>query len=120
MSNTDQPSFSRIRQNQRQSERTQLMYYLRVWDQANNSLFGHVIDVSSEGMLLTSHKKLENHRTYQLALEDIGVLEESGAIPIVAECRWTKGDPDTDLMDGGFRFVQVTDKARELLENYME
>lgn len=104
---------------QRVAERTHLMYYLRVFDTDSNTLFGHVIDLSSDGMLITSHQTLRPKQRYRLMIEDVSVFDASTRAEVEAECRWAKEDPNAALTDGGFRFITLTESANELLANYV-
>ena len=104
---------------QRKESRTHLLYYLRVFDRQNNSLFGHVVDVSKHGMLITSHRTLENRRTYHLSVEYVGVLEQLGTVDFDAECRWCNTDEDIELYDAGFTLVEPSHEVQDLIADYI-
>ncbi|MCG8672003.1 MAG: PilZ domain-containing protein [Pseudomonadales bacterium] len=104
---------------QRKESRTHLLYYLRVFDRNSDTLFGHVVDLSPNGMLITSHKPLENQRTYKLAVEDVGVMDQLGTVNFEAECRWCKTDHNVDLYDAGFSLVNPSNQVQTLIADYV-
>lgn len=103
----------------RKEARTHLLYYLRVFDRDSDTLFGHVVDLSKHGMLITSHLPLENQRTYRLAVEDVSIMDKLGTVNLDAECRWCKTDIDVELNDGGFSIVNPSQKAQSLIADYL-
>lgn len=102
----------------RTESRTQLIYYLRVFDHANHSLFGHVVDISANGMLITSDKPMSAAAQYHLALEDVTTIDHLDTIDMKLECRWCQEDDIGGLYDGGFRLIDPSDRLNQLLSNY--
>lgn len=98
----------------RKEPRTHLFYYLRVFDVEQQALFGHVIDISRSGMLITCDKPVDHTKRYQLAVEDSSVLERLALIGIEAECRWCKGDDAASLWDAGFAVIDPPDNLMAL------
>ena len=105
---------------QRREARTHLLYYLRVFDRDNDTLFGHIVDLSKNGMLITSHLPIENDRTYHLAVEDVSIMDKLGTINIDAQCRWSKPDQDVELVDAGFSIVNPSHRAKTLIQDYVQ
>jgi len=103
---------------QRKEQRTHLIYYLRVFDRQTRSLFGHVVDISPSGMLVTSDKPMSNRTQYQLELEDITKIDHLATIDMDAECRWCQEDDSGELFDGGFRFISPSNRLNSLLDRY--
>lgn len=104
---------------QRREARTHLLYYLRVFDRESDTLFGHVVDLSRNGMLITSHLPVEDKRTYRLAVEDVSIMDHLGTINVDAECRWSKADKDVELVDAGFSLVNPSRQVKTLIEDYI-
>lgn len=104
---------------QRKEARTHLLYYLRVFDRQSDTLFGHVVDLSPGGMLITSHRPLENRKTYSLAVEDVGVMDHLGTVDFDAECRWCSTDHNVDLYDAGFSIVNPSHQVQSLIADYV-
>ena len=53
----------------RQRRRWELVFYLRIFDQSNGALLGHVIDISEDGLMLLSEVPIELNKDYDLSLE---------------------------------------------------
>ena len=103
---------------QRKEQRTHLIYYLRVFDRQTRALFGHVVDISRNGMLITSDKPMSATAQYDLALEDVTTIDHLATIDMNAECRWCLEDDIGGLYDGGFCLIEPSDRLNSLLTRY--
>lgn len=104
--------------NQRTELRTHLIYYLRVFDRQTRTLFGHVVDLSPSGMLITSNRPMSVDAQYQLELEDITRIDHLATIDMSVECRWCHEDRAGELYDSGFRFIDPSERLNSLLIHY--
>lgn len=105
-------------EDQRTEARTHLIYYLRVFEQNSNALFGHVVDLSPSGMLITSDKPLNSAKTYRLAVEDTTIMEKLGVIDFEAECKWCSEDSENQLWDAGFALIDPSEDFEEMLADF--
>lgn len=103
---------------QRQEPRTHLIYYLKVYETSNNALFGHVVDISKNGLLITSDKPMQQDAQYTLEIEDVSTLDDMNTVGVLAECRWCNGDGNDSLFDAGFRLVNPSTQMMEILDTY--
>ena len=103
---------------QRKENRTHLVYYLRVFEQNSRTLFGHVVDISPSGMLITSDKPMSASSRYRLALEDISAMDHLATLDLEAECRWCQEDCPAGLYDAGFRLLAPSSRISTLLSVY--
>lgn len=103
---------------QRKENRTHLIYYLRVFDRRSHSLFGHVVDISPGGMLITSDKPMDTAAQYHLALEDISTIDHLATLDVDAECRWCQEDTPGGLYDAGFQLIDPSHRITEMLTAY--
>jgi hypothetical protein len=103
---------------QRQEPRTHLIYYLRVYEPDTNSLFGHVVDISKHGMLITSDKPMNKNSQYILEIEDVSTLDDLTTVDVQVECRWCQGDQADSLYDGGFRLINPSPQMSDMLEAF--
>ncbi len=90
----------------RQRRRWELVFYLRVFIQKDNSLLGHVIDISEDGMMLLSENPIELNKDYELLLE-IPASDRKGRrkIALKAHSIWKSSDANPDLYDTGFELI---------------
>ena len=105
-------------EDQRKEPRTHLIYYLRVYAPADNGLFGHVVDISKSGLLITSEKPIEKNRQYVLKIEDASTFDDFFTIGVQAECRWCQSDESNTQYDAGFRLVDPSDRMNTMLASY--
>lgn len=103
---------------QRKDPRTHLIYYLRVFDRADDSLFGHVVDVSATGMLITCDRELNKNHQYQLAVEDTTLMDRLDVLNFNAECKWHTEDDTGLLVDGGFELINPSEPINEMIAEY--
>ncbi len=103
---------------QRSEHRTHLVYYLRVFDRNSRALFGHVVDISPRGMLITSDKPMNASTRYRLALEDVSTIDHLATLDVEAECRWCQEDSPGGLYDAGFQLIAPSQKISALLSAY--
>ena len=103
----------------RKEPRTHLVYYLRVFNQENQALFGHVVDVSRHGMLITSDKPMNADAKYRLAIENTDRMKRPESLEFEAECRWCKEDTDAGLYDGGFRLLAASNQLEKMITKFI-
>jgi len=105
---------------QRKEPRTHLIYYLRVFEPGTDNLFGHVVDISPNGILITSDKPMDRDSCYTLEIEDASSVEEDATVGVHLECRWCQGDENAALYDAGFRLLEPSSRVNELINTYSQ
>ncbi len=105
-------------EDQRKEARTHLIYYLRVYEPDSQDLFGHVVDISKSGMLITSDKPMRKDNQYRLEIEDVSTSDDLHTVGVHVECRWCQGDEDSELYDAGFQLVNPTSRVHEIMESF--
>ena len=90
----------------RDRRRWELIFYLRVYDEQNGKLLGHVVDIHEEGIMILSEAPLELNRDYALALE-MQNSDRSGRkkVSLKAHAIWESSDANPELFDTGFRLI---------------
>ncbi|MCU7958890.1 MAG: PilZ domain-containing protein [gamma proteobacterium symbiont of Bathyaustriella thionipta] len=86
-------------------ERWRLIYYLRVFDQADGSLLGHVVDISRDGLMLISNHQLRENQEYSIRMEVPVDSGEAESIEMNARSIWSKTDINPDFYDTGFELI---------------
>ena len=102
----------------RQRRRWELVFYLRIFDQSDGSLLGHVIDISEAGLMLLSEIPIEINKDYDLSLE----LPGSGGknrqkISLKAHSIWQSTDANPDLVDTGFKLINPDSNSVKAIKN---
>ncbi|MFW2439779.1 MAG: PilZ domain-containing protein [Arenicellales bacterium] len=90
----------------RRRRRWELVFYLRVFDQSDNSLLGHVVDISEDGLMLMSEVPIELDRDFDLVLE-MPESDRKGRkkISLKAHSIWKSSDANPDLFDTGLQLI---------------
>ena len=104
-------------------KRRHLIYYLRVWDRSSGEMLGHVVDITTEGMMLLGEKQLPVDRTYDLELRwHNPETEEDRNIAFRARSKWSSVDVNKSFYDTGMQLLDeaedVLQPIRELIEHY--
>lgn len=89
----------------RKLKRWHLIYYLRVFDQDSDSLLGHLVDITTEGMKMVSEKPVHTEKDFRLRMEV--PLESSTAEEVLftAHSLWCTKDTNPDFFATGFRLM---------------
>jgi hypothetical protein len=90
----------------RQLRRRHLIYYLRVIDTRTGRLLGHLVDVTTDGMMLMSPEPIPVGERFRLRMA-LPSDEEAQPETIEFEARslWSRQDLNPDFHDTGFQFV---------------
>jgi hypothetical protein len=99
---------------QRHQERRYLDFYPRVFEEETDSLLGHAVNISQEGLLLVSSTPLPRGQAYKLCLQvpsKDGVMEN---LHFKASSIWCSQGASPALFNIGCRLVtpQTTELAR--------
>ncbi|MCI0505650.1 MAG: PilZ domain-containing protein [Gammaproteobacteria bacterium] len=97
---------------QRSQQRWNLVHHLRVLKAENNELLGHLVDVTTEGMMLISEQAIPLQCTFNLRME-IPVDDDTvpQMIALTAQSLWTKKDVNPTFHDTGFRLIDPSRRA---------
>jgi hypothetical protein len=104
----------------RQVERRHLVFYLRVFDGTGTRVLGHVVDISSKGVMLLSGSPIsvgENFRMRMRLPSQIANMEE---IVFNAGSRWCKPDVNPDFFIAGFEIRDVDDEIITHIHSLIE
>lgn len=105
---------------ERNQERWLLIHALRVYNAENNDLLGHVVNVTTEGILLISESPLPTDKEYQLKMAFSMGDGESANIELDARSVWTKADDDPHFHKTGFQFTFCSEESIEAISTLIE
>ena len=103
-------------ENQRKLKRRHLIYYLRVFTKKGNKLLGHLVDLTTEGMMLIGEKPVKAGAKLDLKMHLPREIEGKRQISFSAECVWCRKDVNPDFYDSGFKLVKIAPKDTERIE----
>lgn len=104
----------------RSQERWNLVRYLRVTKAENNETLGHLVDVTTEGMMLISENSIPLHQTFNLRMEIPTDDNIPQTIALTAESLWTKKDVNPAFHDTGFRLINPSKRAVNAITRLIE
>ena len=120
MSNLAEKSLNHHALIQRSQKRWNLVHYLRVYKSENNELLGHLVDITTEGMMLISEQSIPMHTSFNMRMEiptDDGIPQ---MIALTAESLWTKKDVNPNFHDTGFRLLNPSKRALNAITRLIE
>ncbi len=102
--------------------RRHLIYYLRVWDQDSGKLLGHVVDLTTDGLMLISEQPIAVGEVMDLEIRWQTPEGEPLTIRFKAQSRWSSNDANPDFFDTGFKLLdgseEVLNPIREVIRKY--
>lgn len=96
-------------------KRRHLVFYLRVFDQSNNSVLGHVVDISSEGLMLLSDASIKVDEKFSLRMRLPIDLSDKDELQFNAVCRWCKEDGNPEFYLSGLQIDGLTIEVEEYI-----
>jgi hypothetical protein len=105
---------------ERNQERWLLIHSLRVFNAENNDLLGHVVNVTTEGILLITESPLPTDKDYQLKMAVPMGDSETANIELDARSVWTKADDDPHFHKTGFQFTFCSEESIEAISALIE
>lgn len=92
---------------QRKLRRRHLIYYLRVFERDSGELLGHLVDLTSEGILLMGERSIEPEMAFSMSMDLPTDICGKRKLHLDGRCVWTRQDPNTGLHDNGFRLTEL-------------
>jgi hypothetical protein len=91
----------------RKLKRRHLIYYLRVYDAVNEQLIGHLVDVTTEGMMLISELPIPTNKTFTFRMILPDEILSKPDIVIEARSIWCKKDVNPDFYATGLTILKI-------------
>ena len=104
----------------RHIKRSHLIYYLRVFNQANNQILGHLVDITHEGAMLISESPISTGEHFQLRMMLPAEIFGREHMDFEAESLWSKRDLNPDFYDTGFRLNAVALKDTAVIARLID
>ena len=105
---------------QRSFSRHHLIYYLRVFDGISSRVVGHIVDISSHGLMLITDEPITVQEQYRLRLRSPGSGSDHDELLFDARCRWCRQDENPEFYIAGFQIQDIPEKAAEFFRGLIE
>jgi len=96
-------------------KRRHLIYYLRVFDRDLDRLMGHLVDVTSEGVMVISEHPIQAERTYRMGMVLPEGPEGNRQIAFRARSIWCQKDVNPSFYAAGFQLLNLPQKDVETI-----
>ena len=103
--------------------RHNLIYYLRVLDEASGRRLGYLADITTAGLMLMTEGPLPAGTPYRLKIEPPRAQKRGKAIVVSAVTRWSDKDKQSSFHRTGFELTDISLKdvasIRALIKDYL-
>lgn len=108
-------------QERRRLKRRNLSYYLPVIDNGSQEVMGHLVDITSSGLMMDSKKPIPTGLDFNLRLDLMEDLADKPYIEFVARSKWCRPDSiQPYLYNAGFQIVNITPEDIEIVKRIAE
>lgn len=104
----------------RKFQRRHLIYYLRVFDRDTVNLIGHLVDLTSEGVMVISENPIEIGKTFHLRMILPKEIIGKEQITFDAVSKWTAKDVNPSFYDTGFEFQDISKENTIIITQLIE
>ena len=102
---------------QRKTERVKAMIFTAVYELHGHILLGFLGDLTTQGAMIVGEKPIEADRDLVLSIEFQGATEvPGGRLTIPAHVAHCDVDKDTAYYHTGFKFLEVSETDKEIIE----
>ena len=88
--------------NKRNMKRHYLIYYLRVFNRVTGEVLGHLVDITSKGIMIMRDSPIEVGLNYSLRLRWRNSAGKLQLADFDGVCRWCRPDVNPDFYGAGF------------------
>jgi hypothetical protein len=105
----------------RKLARRSFSYYMRVMDEANGQLVGHLADISTGGFKLDSSSAIPLNKDYRLRIELTSEVANKSFMVFAARSKWCQADPlDHTAFNVGFQITNMSPSDFEIFSRMFE
>lgn len=100
----------------RKLERKELNHAIVILDTINGGVFGELVNVTTEGIMVMTDREIETQAIFQLALQLPEAIRGSNQIVIGADCLWCRRAENFYRYWAGFQIIDASEGALEQIE----
>ncbi|MBI3739816.1 MAG: PilZ domain-containing protein [Chloroflexi bacterium] len=104
----------------RKNKRKYLLYYGRVYDERAQSLLGHLVDITQQGLMLLSDQPFPVGVTQQIKLEVTDDLAEQPYLSLTVKSIWCEPDVDPNHFNTGFEILALKPDDEQVIKMIIE
>jgi hypothetical protein len=96
--------------NKRKLKRVHLIYYLRLFDNETNIQVGHLVDITTEGIMMINEEPVPMGKNFSFKMQLPGNITGREEINFKARCLWSRKDFNPDFYVSGFTIEEISSK----------
>lgn len=100
----------------RKLERKELSQAIIVLDTINGGVFGELVNVTTEGLMVMTDREIETQAIFQLSLQLPEAIKGSDQIIVGADCLWCRRAENFYRYWAGFQIIDASEQALTQLE----
>lgn len=100
----------------RKLERKELNQAIVVLDTINGGVFGELVNITTEGLMVMTDREIETQAIFQLSLQLPEVIKGADHIVIGADCLWCRRAENFYRYWAGFQIIDASQKALEQID----
>lgn len=105
----------------RKLTRRNFSYYMRVIDETNGKLVGHLADISSGGFKLDCAQSIPSNKDFRLRIELTSEVAAKSFMVFMARSKWCRSDPiDPTSFNVGFQITNMTPSDFDIFARMFE
>lgn len=93
--------------NKRDLKRHYLIYYLRVFNRVTGEVLGHLVDITTKGIMIMRDSPIEAGLNYSMRLRWRNSLGKLQLADFEGICRWCRPDINPDFYAAGFIITEA-------------
>ena len=92
----------------RQLKRVHLIYYLRIFDNESGANIGHLVDITTQGIMMISEEVIPAGKDFSFKMQLPATITGREEIRFNARCLWCKKDFNPDFYVSGYQINEIT------------
>ena len=106
----------------RKQERIELNQRIIIHDTINGGVFGEIVNVTTEGLMIMTEKSIATHAIYQLSLQLPTSILGRNSIELGIELLWCKTEENFNRHWAGAQIIDASEQAvaqlTQLIDHY--
>ena len=99
----------------RKHRRANLIYYLKVYDHANEQCIGHLVDISVGGLQMIGESKIPAGEDYHFKIQ-LPEDHPHESFSVKAKALWSKTDINPDYIASGHSFTGLSPEGKKFIK----
>jgi hypothetical protein len=104
----------------RKLERKELNQAIVIIDKINGGVFGELVNITTEGLMVMTDREIETQAIFQFALQLPEPIKGGDQIIVGADCLWCRSAENFSRYWAGFQIIDASEEAVAQLEVLLE